>query len=228
MRAIAIIPARGGSKRIPRKNVREFLGKPIIAYSIDAALQSELFAEVIVSTDDEEIAAVSRSFGASVPFMRSARNADDHSTTDDVVREVLAECAARGEEFDIVCCIYATSPLICTDKLMEGFLAVESGECDSAYTIVAYSFPIQRSLKMKDGFIAMNWPEHAISRSQDLETIYHDAGQFYLSSVEAFHRNNGFNSARTRGIVLNELGAQDLDTETDWQLAEMKYRMLRC
>lgn len=226
MKNIAIIPARGGSKRIPRKNIRPFLGKPIIAYSIEAALQSGLFDEVMVSTDDEEIAEVACRYGAKVPFMRSATTADDYATTADVMLEVLECYKKQGIEFDTLCCIYSTAPFVTADRLESAYHLLAEKEFDSVFTAVAYSYPVQRGLKMDAGKIRMVWPEYSKSRSQDLETIYHDAGQFYVSRVGSFYRHTGFRGPNTGGIILSELEVQDLDTETDWQLAEMKYRLL--
>ena len=226
MKNKAIIPARGGSKRIPRKNIRPFLGKPVIAYSIAAALQSGLFDEVMVSTDDEEIAEVARQYGAKVPFMRSATTADDYATTADVMLEVL-ECYKKQRiEYDTLCCIYSTAPFVTADSLKSAYHLLAEKEFDSVFTAVAYSYPVQRGLKMDAGKIRMVWPEYSKSRSQDLETIYHDAGQFYVSKVGSFYRHAGFRGPNTGGIILSELEVQDLDTETDWQLAEMKYRLL--
>ena len=226
MKNIAIIPARGGSKRIPRKNIRPFLGKPVIAYSIAAALQSGLFDEVMVSTDDEEIAEVARQYGAKVPFMRSATTADDYATTADVMLEVLECYKKQGIEFDTLCCVYSTAPFVTADSLKSAYHLLAEKKFDAVFTAVAYSYPVQRGLKIDDGKIRMVWPEYRKSRSQDLETIYHDAGQFYVSRVGSLYRHAGFWGPSTGGIILLELEVQDLDTETDWQLAEMKYRLL--
>lgn len=226
MRTIAIIPARGGSKRIPGKNVKEFEGQPIIAYSIRAALGAGCFDEVMVSTDSEEIAAVARRYGASVPFLRSEKTSDDYATTADVIREVLDRYAALGEKFDALCCIYATAPFVMPFRLREGMRILESGEREGAFTCVEYSYPVQRGLEIHpDGRIAMRWPEYAGARSQDLQKTYHDAGQFYFSTVEAFLRDGSLWGSNTAPIVLSELDVQDLDTETDWRLAEMKFRL---
>ena len=226
MKNIAIIPARGGSKRIPRKNIKPFMGKPIIAYSIEAALESGLFDEVMVSTDDEEIAMVARQYGAKVPFMRSAETANDYATTADVMLEVL-ECYKKQRiEYDTLCCIYSTAPFVTASVLKDAYHLLTENYFDSVFTAVAYSYPVQRGLKIEDGRIRMVWPEYRKSRSQDLETIYHDAGQFYVSRVGSFYRHAGFWGPSTGGIILSELEVQDLDTETDWQLAEMKYRLL--
>lgn len=224
MKNIAIIPARGGSKRIPRKNIKPFMGKPIIAYSIEAAMQSELFDEVMVSTDDEEIAEIARKYGAKVPFMRSAETSNDYAGTADVILEVLKKYKDLGREFDTICCIYSTAPFVTSGKLMEAYSKLTDG-IDFVFTCVAYSYPVQRSLHIVDGKISMVYPEYAASRSQDLEPIYHDAGQFYVAKVESFVQERTFWGKNTVGLVLSELEVQDLDTLTDWTLAEMKYKL---
>ena len=225
MKNIAIIPARGGSKRIPRKNIKPFMGKPIIAYSIEAALRSGLFDEVMVSTDDEEIAEVSRRYGGKVPFMRSAETSNDYAGTADVILEVLKMYKEQGREFDTVCCIYPTAPFVISDRLIEAYSRLTDG-IDSVFTCVAYSYPVQRSLHIVDGKIGMIYPEFAASRSQDLEPIYHDAGQFYAARTSSFIQEKTFWGKNTVGLVLSELEVQDLDTLTDWTLAEMKYELL--
>lgn len=226
MRNLCIIPARGGSKRIPRKNVKPFMGKPIIAYSIEAALASRLFDEVMVSTDDEEIAAVTRQYGASVPFMRSAETANDYATTFDVMEEVLNVYRKEGKCFDVVCCVYATAPFVTALKLQKACQLLVEGSYDSVYTVVSFSYPVQRSLKIEGGKMRLMYPEHLNTRSQDLESVYHDAGQFYFSKVKALEASKSFLGNNTGGFVCSELEVQDLDTETDWKLAEIKYRLL--
>lgn len=227
MKSLAIIPARGGSKRIPRKNIRDFLGMPIIAYSIKAALESGVFEEVMVSTDDEEIAEVAKRYGASVPFIRSKETANDYATTADVINEVLDTYSKLGRTFDNVACIYATAPFVTATRLKAAIEILNSGIADSAFTCVEFSYPVLRGLVINEqGKIHMKWPEFKNSRSQDLEKIYHDAGQFYLSTVNSFKKSNGFWGENTAPIVLPELEVQDLDTLTDWTLAEMKYRLL--
>lgn len=225
MRTICIIPARGGSKRIPRKNIKDFLGKPIIAYSIEAALQSGIFDEVMVSTDDEEIANIALQYGATVPFMRSTTNANDYATTADVLLEVLDCYAQQGISFDALCCLYATAPFVSTAHLQDGF-ALLTEEIDSAFTVVPYSYPIQRSLLVTEGKTRMAHPEYQSSRSQDLETHYHDAGQFYFSTVDNLRKNKSLWGSKTAPLILSELEVQDLDTLIDWSLAELKYKLL--
>lgn len=225
MKNIAIIPARGGSKRIPRKNIKPFMGKPIIAYSIEAALQSGLFDEVMVSTDDEEITEIAREYGAKVPFMRSADTSNDYAGTVDVILEVLKMYKEQGNEFDTICCIYSTAPFVTSDRLVGAYSKLTDG-IDSVFTCVPYSYPIQRSLRFVDGKIGMVYPEYADSRSQDLEPIYHDAGQFYVANTISFIQEHTFWGKNTVGLILSELEVQDLDTLTDWKLAEMKYKLL--
>ena len=227
MKILAIIPARGGSKRIPKKNIKDFCGKPVISYSIGAALRSRCFDEVMVSTDSDEIAEVARRCGAEVPFMRSAKAADDYATTADVLLEVLDEYERRGRRFDAIACIYATAPFIRGYRLREACRLLESGECESAFTCVEYSYPVQRGLRVcSDGMVRMRFPEYASARSQDLEPTYHDAGQFYVCTVESLRRDRSLWGPKTRSIVLPELEVQDLDTLTDWKLAEMKFELL--
>ncbi len=227
MKSIAIIPARGGSKRIPRKNIKDFLGKPIIAYSIQAALDSGIFDEVMVSTDDEEIAEVARRYGASVPFMRSEATSNDYATTADVINEVMKWYDDNGSTYDLICCIYATAPFVTPEKLQQGRKILNDSTFDSAFTCTAFSYPVLRGLVIDDaGRIAMRWPEYRNSRSQDLPQFYHDAGQFYFATTKAFRKANGFWGENTAPIVVSELEVQDLDTLTDWKIAEMKYRIL--
>ena len=225
MKNLAIIPARGGSKRIPRKNIKDFLGRPIIAYSIQATILSGVYDEIMVSTDDNEIAEIAKSYGANVPFLRSPDTSNDYASTADVIFEVLNNYKKIGKEFDTVSCIYSTAPFITPERIQEAFSFID-GNVDSVFTCVAYSYPPQRGLRITDGKISMIHPEHLMSRSQDLEPIYHDAGQFYISMVESFRRNGSFWGDNTAGLVLSELEVQDLDTPTDWLLAEMKYKLI--
>ena len=227
MKNLCIIPARGGSKRIPRKNIKVFLGKPIMAYSIEAALKSDLFDEVMVSTDDEEFAEVAKKFGANVPFLRSEATANDYAGTEDVIFEVLDRYEALGKTFDVVCCLYSTAPFVTADRLKESF-ALLGENVDASFTMVQYSYPVQRSLKINsEGFMEMNFPQYFDARSQDLDPIYHDAGQFYFAKVNAFKEEKRLWCKRTVPLVLSELEVQDLDTLTDWQLAEMKFNLTR-
>lgn len=227
MKNLCIIPARGGSKRIPRKNIKPFMGKPIMAYSIEAALKSGIFDEVMVSTDDEEFAEVARQYGAKVPFMRSAATANDYATTEDVLIEVLDEYKKQGREFDNLCCLYSTAPFVTSERLCEAFSNMQQENADAIFTVVAYSYPIQRCLHIVDGKIGMKWPEYQTARSQDLETVYHDAGQFYFARVPQLRIEKDLWMKNCIPLILPETEVQDLDTLTDWQLAEMKFDLLK-
>ena len=222
---IAIIPARGGSKRIPRKNMKIFLGKPIIAYSIEAAIKSGLFDDVMVSTDDEEIAKIAKKHGAKVPFMRSAKASDDFATTADVLIEVLSEYKNKGTEFEHFCCIYPTAPFVTSEKLQESFLNLKQNNFDAVFPVVKFSYPIQRALKIKNSKVSMIEPENMQKRSQDLMDAFHDAGQFYFMKTKLFLLNKEIFTDNTGAIELSELEVQDIDNETDWQIAEMKYKL---
>ena len=223
MSVICIITARGGSKRIPRKNIRDFLGKPIIAYSIEAALQSGVYDEVMVSTDDEEIAGIARACGAQVPFLRSQRTASDYATTADALNEVLDRYEAMGRFFDILSCVYPAAPFVTPQKLKRACqLLVESG-ADAVTPIVAYSYPPQRSFVLEDGHIRFQYPEYITTRTQDLQKTYHDCGQFYFWRTEAF-RAGKTATGLTVPLILPETEVQDIDDLTDWELAELKYK----
>lgn len=227
-KAVAIITARGGSKRIPRKNIKEFCGKPIMQYSIEAALQSGIFDEVMVSTDDEEIAEIAKKAGAKVPFMRSEKTSDDHATTADVIMEVLESYKKNGEEFTYACCIYPTAPFVTAEKLKKGMALLEEKQASMVFPIVPFSFPPQRCHIMKeDGSVEMKWPEHRNTRSQDLESFYHDCGQFYFYNVKDFFSVNGQITENVFPIVMPELEVQDIDNMSDWELAEIKYKMMQ-
>jgi pseudaminic acid cytidylyltransferase len=225
-KTLAIITARGGSKRIPRKNIRDFLGKPVIAYVIDASIKSNLFEEVMVSTDDSEIAEVAQKYGARVPFMRSAENSDDFATTDDVLVEVLEEYKKLGKNFEYACCLYPTAPFVTPQKLQQAFKLLVESQADSVFPVVAFSYPIWRSLRIENGRLVMNFPENLNKRSQDLAIAYHDAGQFYFFRVENFLTKRKIFSDFSLPLLVSELEVQDIDNETDWKLAELKYRLL--
>lgn len=225
MANLCIIPARGGSKRIPRKNTKDFLGKPIIAYSILAALDSGLFDEVMISTDDEEIAEIALNQGVKVPFLRSTETSNDYATTYQVLEEVLLEYEKIGSSFDYVCCIYPCAPFVNGEKLKLAFDTMIKGEFDSLFPTVGFGFPIQRALKLDNQKISFFYPEYALSRSQDLEKSYHDAGQFYWTKVSSLLEQKSLITNNTGSIVFSELEVQDIDNETDWKLAELKYKM---
>lgn len=223
---VAIITARGGSKRIPRKNVKEFLGKPILLYSIEAALKSGMFDEVMVSTEDAEIAQMAEKAGAKVPFFRSENTAGDYATTTDVIEEVLAAYKERGMEFEYACCIYPTAPFVTADCLCEAMTTLESSGADSLIPVVRFSFPPQRAVIINDGKMQFKWPENMFARSQDLEPFYHDCGQFYCIKTESFLREKKLFMSDTLAYERPESEVQDIDTMEDWKLAELKYRML--
>lgn len=224
MAAVAIITARGGSKRIPRKNIKEFCGRPIIEYSIEAALRSGLFEEVMVSTEDPEIAEVAVKAGAKVPFMRSAQSAGDYASTDDVLMEVLEAYREQGREFDTFCCLYPTAPFVTADKLREAMKLLE--KADSVMPVVAFSFPPQRCMVLNEaGELRMKWPEHAKTRSQDLEPYYHDCGQFYCCRTAPFLQYGTTDLPHMMPMIQSEMEVQDIDNPDDWQIAELKYRM---
>lgn len=223
MKTIAIITARGGSKRIPKKNIKDFCGEPIIAYSIKAAMQAAYFDEIMVSTDSEEIADTARKYGASVPFMRSERTSNDYAVTADVMEEVLAEYDRRGKSFDAFCCIYPTAPFVTAEKLVRAMELYQATAADAVVTVVPYSFPPQRAFVIREGYVRYQYPENERVRSQDLEPVYHDCGQFYLCSTEKFRQHHTLILPASLPFVVPESEVQDIDTEEDWQLAEIKY-----
>jgi len=220
MNNLAIIPARGGSKRIPRKNIRDFLGKPIIAYSIEVALKSGLFNEVMVSTDDEEIAEVAIKYGAKVPFFRSKKASDDFATLADVIDDVKSAYTEINKNFDLICCILSTAPLITIENLEKGFKILTTQDVDSVRPVVRFSYPIQRAVKMQDGKVEMFYPQYMNTRSQDLEAAFHDAGQFYWMNWEP-----GMHGQNKHGFEIPETTVQDVDSEEDWKLAELKHQL---
>jgi N-acylneuraminate cytidylyltransferase len=227
MNNIAVIPARGGSKRIPRKNIRDFQGKPIIAYSIKAALESDIFNEVMVSTDDEEIADISMKFGASVPFYRSAELSSDMAMTAPVLIEVLQEYINRGITYENICCIYPCAPFVTSARLKEGMELLSSSRADGVVPVVKFSYPPQRCLVIRDSILNMLWPENYNKRSQDLEPIYHDVGQFYCLKVNSLLEQQSLFCKQSLPMILSENEVQDIDTEEDWKEAEIKYQILK-
>jgi len=225
---LAIVAARGGSKRIPRKNIRPFLGKPIMAYSIAAALDSGCFDEVMTSTDDEEIAEIARQYGSTVPFMRSAATSDDHATTAAVISEVLHEYAARDRAVNVACCLYSTAPFVSAATLLAAQTLLESdARFSGVIPVTRFSYPIQRALRLRDQCVELFQPEHLLSRSQDLEPAYHDAGQFYWIRAARFFAEPSLMTSTTAALVLPESEVQDIDTEEDWRIAETKFAQLR-
>ena len=224
MPSVAIITARGGSKRIPRKNARPFMGKPMVCYAVEAAIGSGLFDEVMVSTDDAEIADIARRAGAQVPFMRSAATANDFATTRDVLLEVIGEYARRGRAFDEFACVYPCVPLLTAGILVEAHGRFAEANADALVPVVQFSFPVQRAVRIDDrGCLAYREPENALKRSQDLEPTYHDVGMFYFHKTSAFLSGGG----RVVPFVMPEDRVQDIDTLEDWRLAEMKFKLLK-
>lgn len=225
---ICVIPARGGSKRIPRKNIRDFCGKPMIAWSIETAIKSELFAHIIVSTDDEEIATFATSLGAKVPFRRPAQLADDYTPTRPVVNHAIREAEQHFGRPEFVCCIYPTAPFIQSDDLQRGLQQLTHSDADFAFSVTRFAYPIQRALKINErGRVEMFQPEHRLTRSQDLEEAYHDAGQFYWGRTEAFLQDRDTFSSLGAPIVLPTWRVHDIDTEEDWMRAEHAFQSLR-
>ena len=227
MRKVAIITARGGSKRIPRKNIKEFCGKPILAYSIEAAIETGIFDTIMVSTDDEEIARIAMDYGAQVPFYRSEKTANDFATTNDVLLEVLEEYEKRGEVFDIGCCIYPTAPFITAERLKEAVEQLEASSAETLIPVVGFSYPPQRAMVVENDRLVFKYPQYIDSRSQDLEKHYHDVGQFYVFKTKPFQKNRKLMLGDILPLVISEMEVQDIDTQTDWEIAEMKYQILR-
>ncbi len=225
MSSIAIITARGGSKRIPKKNIKEFCGEPIIAYSIKAAIGSGMFDEVMVSTDSLEIKEIAVKYGAKVPFLRSEATSNDYATTADVIKEVICEYEKLDRKFNYGCCIYPTAPFITDKKLVEAMEKLKSGGFHSVVPVVQYSFPPQRAFVIEDDNLKYLYPEYMNSRSQDLEPIFHDCGQFYCFDIQAFLASGKIVGPKSSAIIMSELQVQDIDNETDWKLAELKYRL---
>lgn len=224
---IAVIPARGGSKRIPRKNIRMFCGKPVIAYSISAAQQTGLFDQVVVSTDDEEIASVAREFGAATPFIRPKEIADDFTGTNAVVKHAVAWFNSQSNDVTHACCLYATAPLLQARFITEGYEALARSDAAFAFAVTSYAFPIQRAVRITpDGRVDAIYPEHRMTRSQDLEHAYHDAGQFYWGTARAFLEEMPVFAPHSIGVILPRHLVQDIDTLEDWDHAELMYRAL--
>lgn len=226
MNSVCIITARGGSKRIPRKNVREFCGKPMLAYSIEAAVASAIFDVVMVSTDDDEIADVAREYGAEVPFMRSEATSNDFATTADVLCEVLSEYDKRGTKFDTMCCLYPTAPFVQVSELKEASGMIEAG-ASSVIPVTSFDFPPLRGFRVaEDGSLEYAFPEYAQTRSQDLPEMVHDCGRFYFAKVASFLESGSFITDKTKSLRIPSRLVQDIDTPEDWEMAEQKYRAM--
>lgn len=224
---IAVITARGGSKRIPKKNIKEFCGRPIIEYSIQAAKKAGIFDTIMVSTDNEQIAQVARNAGAEVPFMRSQKTSDDYATTADVLKEVLEKYKEQGMVYENVCCIYPTAPFVTGEKLKNALDKLVKERRDSVIPVTSFSFPPLRGMEIKDGCLKYKWEQYSLMRSQDLEEIYHDCGQFYMLRTEIFLKEGKLVTGNTGALIVPELEVQDIDNEMDWKLAEMKYQLLK-
>ncbi|MFA5074969.1 MAG: pseudaminic acid cytidylyltransferase [Candidatus Babeliales bacterium] len=227
LKILAIIPARGGSKRILKKNIKDFCGQPIIKYSIDAALNSNIFDEIIVSTDDIEIANFAKNNNAQVPFMRSEETSNDHAMLADVIKEVLLEYSKIGKKFDYFCCILPTALFVNPKKILDSFELLKNFDGDSVVSVVKFSYPIQRALKIENNYLKMIWPENLNKRSQDLISSYHDAGQFYWMKIKSFLEQKTFFAIKSLPFELEETEVQDIDTVDDWKLAEIKYDFLK-
>lgn len=227
LNCIAVIPARSGSKRIPNKNVKPFLGEPIIKYSIRAAIESGLFDKVVVSTDSEFIADLAIKYGASVPFFRSEKNSSDFATTADVLLEVICELERNNLYFKTLCCLYPTAPFVTSTRLMDAMkiLMSNNGKCKGVVPITEFSYPILRSLVINNETLTMKWPENYNMRSQDFEKFYHDAGQFYFLDVASFKNEKKLYLSSSTPMILSNLEVQDIDNLDDWKIAEMKYKL---
>jgi len=225
---IAIIPARGGSKRISRKNIKLFCAKPMIAWSIEAALQSGCFDQVIVSTDDQEIAEVARQYGATVPFMRPAELSDDHTGTVPVIQHAIEWVNAQGQSVEQACCLYATAPFVSAEDINRGLDILNATQSDYAFSVTSYAFPIQRAIRLNgEGRVQMFNPEHFNTRSQDLEEAFHDAGQFYWGTADAWLKGRMIFGAGSVPVPLPRHRVQDIDTPEDWVRAEWLFKAMQ-
>jgi pseudaminic acid cytidylyltransferase len=224
MNNLCIIPARCGSKRIPKKNIKNFIGKPVISYSIKAALESCLFSEVMVSTDSEEIARISDSYGAKIPFLRSTLNSSDEATTASVLNEVLSYYKDIDKVYDNVLCLYPAAPLVSKLDIIDLYKKFIKKDLDAIFPVIKYSSPIFRSYSLKDGFLKMNNPEYRNTRTQDLKSAYYDAGQFYWFNAAIFSKNGDIITENCGGVEVSEASFQDIDNVIDWEIAELKYK----
>jgi pseudaminic acid cytidylyltransferase len=225
---ICIIPARGGSKRIPKKNIKFFLGKPIIAYSIKVALESNCFDEVIVSTDDPEISEVAKYFGAKVPFIRPTLLADDYADTISVVKHAIEWFDDKNQLISEVCCLYATAPFVTKESILKSYDQMQKTQAEYCFTVTSFAFPIQRAIKItsKKRLEMVNL-EYLKTRSQDLEDFYHDAGQFYWGRAKTFRQQKPIFSKNATPYILPRHFVLDIDTLEDWKFAELKYQILK-
>ena len=223
---LAVIPARGGSKGIPHKNIINLCGKPLISYTIEAANQSKYIDYILVSTDDNEIAEIAKKYGAMVPFMRSEKTSNDFATTADVLNEVIDEYKKLGESFEYMCCLYPTAPFVTPEAIGQAMKILEDNGADTVLPVVKFSFPPQRGVIMKDGYLTPKYPECMPMRSQDLEPMYHDAGQFYCMKVSSFLEQGKVVMDKTMPYMQDDMNVQDIDTPEDWAIAEVKYKVL--
>ena len=224
MSVIAIITARGGSKRIPKKNIKDFMGKPMLAYAIEAAKKSNIFDEVMVSTDSGEIKEVALNYGATVPFMRSDKTSNDYATTYDVLEEVINEYNKTGKKYDIICCIYPCVPFLKEETLKDAFTKMGNG--DAIYPVCKYPVPIEWAMKIENGILVPNDRKAQMIRSQDIEPKYYDAGMFYFCRVNTMLEYKTHVPPTTMAYIINEAECQDIDTVEDWNIAELKYKIL--
>ncbi len=225
---IAIIPARGGSKRIPRKNIKSFCGKPMLAYAIETAFASQLFDKVIVSTDDPEITKIAQEYGAETPFVRPVELANDFANTNDVIKHAIEWLLEQDEKVTTACCIYATTPFLKAEYLVSGYEQLIQNDSSFAFSVTSFPFPVQRAIRITaDGLVEAVWPEKIFKRSQDLEEIYHDAGQFYWGKVDAFLEERVIFSKESMPIILPRYLVQDIDTPEDWERATYMYKAMQ-
>ena len=225
---LCVIPARGGSKRIPRKNIKEFCGQPMIAYSIQSAKQSACFDKIIVSTDDQEIADVAKSYGADVPFTRPHELSNDYAGTIPVIKHAIEWFEQHGQPPGLVCCLYATAPFVQAEIIKQALQQLQATQADYCFTTTSFPFPIQRAIKLSENErVKMFYPEHFSTRSQDLEEAYHDAGQFYWGNAEAWKTETPLFSDKASAFVLPRYLVQDIDTLEDWKRAELMYQLLK-
>lgn len=227
MSIIAIITARGGSKRIPQKNIKDFYGKPMLAYAIDAAKKAGIFDEIMVSTDSFEIADIAKRFGACVPFMRSARTADDYATTYDVLEEVLTEYKKDGKVFDYVCCIYPCVPFLSSSTLLNAYNHMIKTQANAIMPVCKYPAPIEWAMRIKDGVLLPDDASKLVIRSQDLKPAFFDVGMFYFCKTKILLEGKTLVPPGTQGYIIDEKECQDIDTPDDWEMAELKYKLLR-
>lgn len=224
---LAIIPARGGSKRIPRKNIKNFLGKPIIYYPINTALSTHIFHTVMVSTEDKKIAGIAKKYGAKIPFFRSDKTSDDQSILSDVIYEVLINYKKKGEYFDAFCALLPTAVFVSKETILQGLKILRTKDTDAVITATQYEYPIQRAIRLKNNYVEMLWPENYPKRSQDLEHTYHDAGQLYWMKTDIFLKEKKFFPTKTNALPLSANQVQDIDNFGDWHVAELKYKIMK-